>query len=110
MANKNDRIKAHHEAGHCVVARALNIETAYVTLFSTAPENSAAAVTGSAMWLARDIDVPSLMLAIEKDVKVALGGPYSDRKLRPGGRRPPDGWSDDLNRASDYVLRAVLIK
>jgi hypothetical protein len=100
--------KAHHEAGHAVIARALGVGVTYVALFSTESDNSAAAQTASAAWRALTNDLPA---AYEIDAKVALAGPHAQHRYRPvKGRKIPDVWASDMVNAQSFIYSLVLLR
>jgi hypothetical protein len=110
-----DRIKAYHEAGHAVVARALGIAVTYVTIFSTSPGNQGGAQTHSAAWDARNADLPARLAAIGKDLEVSLAGPLAERRHRPVKRidfntDKPYWWANDLAKAKSCAIQVVLLK
>jgi hypothetical protein len=110
---KNDTIKAYHEAGHAMAARALGIGVPYVTVFPVADDASATAMAQSAAWLARDHDLTAQIAAYEKDAKVNLAGPHAQHRYRPVKnvkKAEARGWSGDIANAESAVVRIVLLK
>jgi hypothetical protein len=110
-----DRIKAYHEAGHAVVARALGVAVTYVSTFSTGPGNQGGAETHSAAWHARNADLPAQLAAIGKDLEVSLAGPLAEHRHRPVKRinfktGQPYWWTDDIARATCCAIQIVLLK
>jgi hypothetical protein len=62
VMNKARKVIAYHEAGHAVVARVLGVAVDHVIGFSTSP----GALHHSAGWQARDADVSTQQVAIER--------------------------------------------
>jgi hypothetical protein len=71
---KFELLKAHHEAGHGVIARKLGIPVRRLTIFSADDDSEASALTESASYIARDADQATFVAAIENDVRVCLAG------------------------------------
>jgi hypothetical protein len=94
-----DELRAYHEAGHAVVARVLGVSVTHVTILSTKDDNSGAAQTRSAAWLARDTGAPARIAALRKDALVALAGPHAQVRHRPQTnikRATSKEWKDDI--------------
>ena len=104
-----DEIKAHHEAGHAVIARVLGVGVTGVMLFSTRSDNSSAAETVSAAYAARDADLPSRVAALEADAKVALAGPQAQLKYQLVKKRRRDEWEGDITNAQNAACQIVLL-
>jgi hypothetical protein len=106
-----DTIKAHHEAGHAVVARKLGVAITRCTMFSTDPTNEAAAHTHSAAWLARDAALSDRVTALETDAKIALAGQLSEMQYHPPkDDRLREEWRIDINLAKGFIAKSVLLK
>jgi hypothetical protein len=119
MVTMKDRIKAHHEAGHAVVARTLGIAVTYVTTLSTGSDNEGGAQTHSAAWRARDADLPARLVAIGKDIKVSMAGPQAEHRYRPikhtkwsflAENAEPYWWAGDFRGARNSACQVVLLK
>ena len=70
--------KTIEEAGHAVVARKLALAVKRVSIRA----NEAHALTQSASYLARNLDVPAQMKALEQDAIVALAGHVANQRER----------------------------
>lgn len=106
---------AHHEAGHAVVARVLGVAVSYASLHPVDPESRANVVTASASWLVNENDVHGKIAALEKDAKVAFGGPLAQHRHRPlpekEFRRAIKGeWSVDRENAATYIRMILMLK
>ena len=95
---------ARHEAGHAVIARALNINIKYATLED---------VNGYPMVLAESAahQRPSDPDALEHDAIVSLAGPLAQQRHRPLSQSEQDRawkdggeWYDDRLNAQNYLL------
>jgi hypothetical protein len=120
MASKEDRIRAYHEAGHAVVARALGIGVVRAAGFSTGPDNAGQVLTAFEF----DDDLPAQLAAIWKDLAVALAGPRAENRYRYGPAtswsaapfnidwiaRASDGWAGDIKNAKMLAIRSVRLK
>jgi hypothetical protein len=98
---------AHHEAGHAVIARVLDIPVSYATL--DAIDGAGAVVTRSrATYLAPDdVEAP------EKYAIVALAGPQAQHHYRPMSRAAQNracdgGWRVDRANATSLLAMLVL--
>jgi hypothetical protein len=113
MVNRRDRIIAHHEAGHAVVARMLGVGVTHVALFPTVDtEGVAGACSESAAWQVRAADAPARLAAYEKDAKVALAGPQAQHRYRPVRdfrKSWINNWRDDGLVAKSCAARIVLL-
>lgn len=112
MSARKQKVIAHHEAGHAVVARVLRIAVPHVAMFSTDGQGLADATTGSASWLASKGDQAAHLRALEDDAKVSLAGPYAQGRHQKLGavRKHPPEWRDDMRSAMSLMVSAVLLK
>jgi ATP-dependent Zn protease len=115
LTSKQQRILAHHEAGHAVVARVLGVGISYASLFPIDPQSKANVVTASASWLVDESDVQGKIAALEKDAKVAFAGAHAQHTYYPltesEFRRAINGdWAVDWKNASAYVRMTVMLK
>src|SRR4051812_41475240 len=103
--------RAHHEAGHAVVARALGVGVVHVALFATNEDNIASALTIGSAWNARADDVPSRIAAHGKDAKISLAGPRAQHRYRPVKRGSVIKiWSSDIDLARNQASWIVLLE
>jgi hypothetical protein len=58
---RRELLKAYHEVGHAVIARKLGIAVNRMTVFSTDDTNDAHALTESAAFLSRGVDVAKVL-------------------------------------------------
>jgi hypothetical protein len=79
---RGKKVKAHHEAGHAVVARVLGISVEHVSLLAGG-ENSTGVLTHGALYQARDNTHSAQIAAAEKDAKVALAGVLRSSVIGP---------------------------
>src|SRR5258705_87842 len=101
-----DLLKAHHEAGHVVVARRLGVGVRYVTLlpeFDT--DIGAHAWTESAAYKARDAEPVAFITGLANDAKVSLAGPYAQHQYRPAEDSSviSNEWGRDIEHAKRSV-------
>lgn len=97
---------AHHEAGHAVIARVLDIPVSYATL--NALDGASAVVTSRATHLP-----PDDLEAPEKYAIVALAGPQAQHHYRPmsvaaQNRACDGGWRVDRANATSLLAMLVL--
>lgn len=99
----------HHEGSHAVIARVLDIDCPYVAMFATDEAGTPAVQTRSATYLARDADQATQLIAIGKDITVALAGPCGEEKHRKSTKKHPEQWRGDVELAHNLAIRAALV-
>jgi hypothetical protein len=108
MSTSRERIIAHHEAGHAVVARLLGVTVVHASLLI----GNAGVLTQSAEVLAHPDDTSGRLRGAEVDAKVSLAGPYAQQKYRPGmnkRRARSAEWKKDLEIAKSSAVKIVLL-
>lgn len=110
---KFELLKAHHEAGHAVIARRLGIGVRRVCLSPTNDNpNGPHALTERAAHKVLDADVATQIAAIESDIKVCFAGMHA--QCRYGDVRHPseirEAWQDDIDNASSFVGMILAVK
>jgi hypothetical protein len=108
--SEREKLIAHHEAGHAVVARLLGVGMTYAALFPTAPDSAAVAQTCSAAYLALGEGRATHLAGVEKDVKVAFGGPLAQVKYHPKSEETQIGFDGDIADVMQRVVQLVLIR
>jgi hypothetical protein len=106
---KFELLKAHHEAGHGVIARKLGIPVRRLTIFSADDDSEASALTESASYIARDADQATFVAAIENDVRVCLAGPHAQSRYQPPDGSNPAEWEGDRETATALAVKATAI-
>jgi hypothetical protein len=101
------KLKAFHEAGHAVVARALGITVPLVSMKSTAANNGGSVLVESASWQNRNADTPTRIRAAEANAMVALAGGIAQERSHPR-YRVQDEVEGDLSNARNYVFIAAM--
>jgi hypothetical protein len=105
MAGK--KAKAHHEAGHAVIARVLGVEVSYAAMLNTNVE------THSALYLTKNSSAAAQIVGAEKDIKILLAGALAQCHYRPMTRgrmqkaANSGGWEDDISTASRLVAQIL---
>jgi ATP-dependent Zn protease len=111
---KLDAIKAYHEAGHAVVARALGLGVPYASILPIDEMTVAGAPHESAAWRVRDSsDLSALAQGYETDAKVMLAGPNAQHKyqsVRNTKRAWTEEWSSDIANVQSNAARIVLYR
>jgi ATP-dependent Zn protease len=107
---RGKKVKAHHEAGHAVVARVLDVDVQHVSL--PVGDDGAVAETRSALHQVGDKTPSAQIAAAEKDAKVALAGVIAQQWYRPlteGQQRKAEQgpWRDDLSHANSLVAEIL---
>ena len=113
MSTSREQIRAHHEAGHAVVARLLGTTVVRAAIFSTGVGEDASVLTHSAEHLTREGDLLARLHGLKVDAKVALAGPYAQRKYRPNTNRKRAScaeWALDLRNAESSAVKIVLLR
>jgi hypothetical protein len=109
MAGK--KAKAHHEAGHAVVARVLGIGIEHAVLAKNDAPFDSNVLRYSAAYQGRH-DQAARHAGLEKDVKVSLAGPIAQHTYRPlspaaQSRAADAGWESDYKEALGGIIRIV---
>lgn len=107
------RVRAVHEAGHAVIARALGVEVEIATLEPDMLDQDflAGVVTINASGVTHYDDLPAQQQqrAFEIDAIISLAGPLAQKKCQPTNTRR-DGWCTDIEDTWKYVFQAVLVE
>ena len=82
-STRGKKVKAHHEAGHAVIARVLGINVSHVALHSVGLQNGSGVLRHSALHLANGKDPATQIIAAENDAKILLAGPIAQCFYRP---------------------------
>jgi hypothetical protein len=104
------RLVSYHEAGHAVIARALGVEVADISMAPGADASAVARVlTRSCAFAARDADKDAFVVAVETDLKVSLAGQAAEKVAGypPRDRDAPDE-GDGVTTTSAAVILACL--
>jgi ATP-dependent Zn protease len=100
-----DKVKAFHEAGHAVIARALGVGITHAMILS-----DSGVQTKCATNLARDADLKTRAEANMLDAVVSLAGPCAQtrHRRRKNHRQIPPEWEDDYENARGFAVLAAL--
>ena len=110
------KAKAHHEAGHAVVARVLGVTVDHASLLvDVATKSIIYALTDSALYRARSKPLSEQIAAAEIDAKVALAGPLAQCRYRPlteGQKRKAQeqGWYDDMVNIKSFIGQILYLQ
>jgi hypothetical protein len=107
------RAKAHHEAGHAVIARVLGVDVSYVTLIRMG--ESSFVETQSALYLAKDKNLSAQIAAAKNDARAFLAGPIAQCRYRPLTERQrqkekENGWSHDYANIRLLVAQILCVQ
>jgi hypothetical protein len=103
------KVKAYHEAGHAVVARALGVVVEYVTVLEDGRESGGQVLTHGAAHCVWDSDKAMRLAAMANDAIICLAGPRAQQLYRPP-KNPPDAWKSDIKVATSISYFAALIE
>jgi hypothetical protein len=101
------KAKAHHEAGHAVIARVLGVEVTYAAMLDANVQ------TTGALYAARNGEPAALIAGAEKDAKVALAGAIAQQHYRPVTKGQmlkaarEGGWTDDMATAKSLTAHIL---
>jgi len=113
-----DRAIAHHEAGHIVATRMLDVRMEKVSMCPTNDTNEAEVASHSVVWATRNADRSVQLEALETEAKIALAGPFAQlrhepcetetKKLREANcTAMRSEWKKDIKDARLLVIKAV---
>jgi hypothetical protein len=108
------KTKAHHEAGHAVVARALGIKVTHATLSDIDGEAVVSSWSAGHAAAENAANAPYRIAGLEKDAMVALAGPLAEFQYRPLSRGAvlrtwKSGWASDRRNAVGHTVLGGLI-
>jgi len=107
---RGKKAKAHHEAGHAVIARVLGVEVTYAAMLDANVQ------TTSALYAARNSEPATLIAGAESDAKVALAGAIAQQHYRPMTKGQmlkaarEGGWTDDMATAKSLVAHILYLQ
>jgi hypothetical protein len=113
---RGKKVKAHHEAGHAVIARVLGINVIHVALHPVGLQNGPGVLRDSALYLAKGKNPATQIIAAENDAKILLAGPIAQcfyRPLTEGQKRKAKedgGWRDDYATVQSFATRIVYLQ
>jgi hypothetical protein len=116
MSKSNDETSAYYEAGHCVIARVLDIHVLLVTL----SEGARSGTVGRTLTYNRlrhvaeeNGDTPGSLLAIAAEAKIALAGPLAQLRRRPRTNRKRakhTEWREDFKTAMACITALLRLR
>jgi hypothetical protein len=116
MVTLGKKAIAHHEAGHAVIARILDVGVTRATIVaSDSGKGSADVVARHAFPITAGKDTMTRITALETDAKVCFGGPEAQNRYRPltdgQTRRAWESlWADDCEEIWTRIGMAIKLK
>jgi hypothetical protein len=115
MVTRGKKAIAHHEAGHAVIARILDVGVTRATIVASDSGKGSADVVRHAFPLTAGKDTMTRITALETDAKVCFGGPEAQNRYRPltdGQTRQAweSLWADDFEEIWTRIGMAIKLK